>query len=204
MAKCSSSAILPCIGYSRFLFIMQCGDGVCQQPYKQQKSRSGLSGLSSLGSRSGRWWSQGESNPRPRECHSRALPTELWPQFASSIAALGEQQLQLVFLFLLDAFADDVANVGVAFLFFLDEGGIVEALIHLDFFFLTRCRALGRSRLLLALLFSFRVIKRNKFGLGGFRDDGFGLRHGLRSHRRFRACARRSGRNDGDDLAGIR
>src|SRR6478736_9564524 len=26
------------------------------------------------------WWSQGESNPRPRECHSRALPTELWPQ----------------------------------------------------------------------------------------------------------------------------
>src|SRR5262245_5615038 len=27
----------------------------------------------------GVWWSQGESNPRPRECHSRALPTELWP-----------------------------------------------------------------------------------------------------------------------------
>src|SRR5262249_49400538 len=34
------------------------------------------------------WWSQGESNPRPRECHSRALPTELWPQFATSSAAL--------------------------------------------------------------------------------------------------------------------
>ena len=25
------------------------------------------------------WWSQGESNPRPLECHSSALPTELWP-----------------------------------------------------------------------------------------------------------------------------
>src|SRR4029079_17477676 len=25
------------------------------------------------------WWSQGESNPRPRECHSRALPTVLCP-----------------------------------------------------------------------------------------------------------------------------
>jgi len=22
------------------------------------------------------WWSQGESNPRPFECHSNALPTE--------------------------------------------------------------------------------------------------------------------------------
>jgi hypothetical protein len=26
------------------------------------------------------WWSQGESNPRPLECHSSALPTELWPR----------------------------------------------------------------------------------------------------------------------------
>jgi hypothetical protein len=25
------------------------------------------------------WWSQAGSNRRPRECHSRALPTELWP-----------------------------------------------------------------------------------------------------------------------------
>ena len=25
------------------------------------------------------WWSQGESNPRPLECHSSALPTELRP-----------------------------------------------------------------------------------------------------------------------------
>ncbi|GEM_PF-4612401 len=27
-------------------------------------------------------WSQGESNPRPSECHSDALPTELWPRNA--------------------------------------------------------------------------------------------------------------------------
>ena len=33
------------------------------------------------------WWSQGESNPRPLECHSSALPTELWPRFTW---ALGE------------------------------------------------------------------------------------------------------------------
>ena len=26
------------------------------------------------------WWSQTESNRRPLECHSSALPTELWPQ----------------------------------------------------------------------------------------------------------------------------
>ena len=29
------------------------------------------------------WWSQGESNPRPLECHSSALPTELWPLVSS-------------------------------------------------------------------------------------------------------------------------
>src|SRR5205807_5342983 len=32
-----------------------------------------------------KWWSQGESNPRPLECHSSALPTELWPLQGSSI-----------------------------------------------------------------------------------------------------------------------
>src|SRR5438067_12740339 len=26
------------------------------------------------------WWSQAESNRRPLECHSSALPTELWPR----------------------------------------------------------------------------------------------------------------------------
>ena len=28
----------------------------------------------------GNWWSQAESNRRPLECHSSALPTELWPR----------------------------------------------------------------------------------------------------------------------------
>ena len=30
------------------------------------------------------WWSQAESNRRPLECHSSALPTELWPPGARS------------------------------------------------------------------------------------------------------------------------
>ncbi|CAD5286131.1 hypothetical protein BOSE62_110289 [Bosea sp. 62] len=34
------------------------------------------------------WWSQAESNRRPLECHSSALPTELWPHFAG---LLGER-----------------------------------------------------------------------------------------------------------------
>jgi hypothetical protein len=38
-------------------------------------------------SRLGRWWSQGESNPRPLECHSSALPTELWPRPSGSVRA---------------------------------------------------------------------------------------------------------------------
>jgi hypothetical protein len=29
------------------------------------------------------WWSQAESNRRPLECHSSALPTELWPHWRS-------------------------------------------------------------------------------------------------------------------------
>ena len=28
-----------------------------------------------------KWWSQGGSNSRPLECHSSALPAELWPRF---------------------------------------------------------------------------------------------------------------------------
>src|ERR1700726_975663 len=31
------------------------------------------------------WWSQAESNRRPLECHSSALPTELWPLQGSGI-----------------------------------------------------------------------------------------------------------------------
>ena len=34
------------------------------------------------------WWSQAESNRRPLECHSSALPTELWPHTASGLAMI--------------------------------------------------------------------------------------------------------------------
>ena len=57
------------------------------------------------GAGSGRWWSQTESNRRPLECHSSALPTELWPHIllgcapaetrrsaVSSIQALSREQ----------------------------------------------------------------------------------------------------------------
>ena len=33
------------------------------------------------------WWSQSESNRRPLECHSSALPTELWPHHETAGAA---------------------------------------------------------------------------------------------------------------------
>jgi hypothetical protein len=35
------------------------------------------------------WWSQAESNRRPLECHSSALPTELWPLQGSVISRQG-------------------------------------------------------------------------------------------------------------------
>src|SRR6185503_10948189 len=55
------------------------------------------------------WWSQAESNRRPLECHSSALPTELWPR--AFRAALGARRLSL---FLLDLVGiDDVRDVGV-------------------------------------------------------------------------------------------
>ena len=78
-------------------------------------------------------------------------------------------------LFLLDRLADDVGHVGVAFFLLFDEGGIVEALVNLDFFFLARrCGSLGRR--LLALLFGLGVLERNKFSVCGLRldADGFG------------------------------
>ena len=36
----------------------------------------------------GSWWSQAESNRRPLECHSSALPTELWPHRRSEALSL--------------------------------------------------------------------------------------------------------------------
>src|SRR5437763_11200312 len=75
------------------------------------------------------WWSQAESNRRPLECHSSALPTELWPRPAarvgkgprrnfSNIGETGESCTRsapafrnLGLLVVLDAVADDVGDV---------------------------------------------------------------------------------------------
>src|SRR5215207_10964909 len=40
------------------------------------------------------WWSQAESNRRPLECHSSALPTELWPHAKPRRWVPRETQLQ--------------------------------------------------------------------------------------------------------------
>jgi len=70
-------------------------------------------------------------------------------------------------LFFLDGLADDVCHVSIAFFLLLDEGGVVEALIHLDLFlFASRSRAFGCCRLL-ALLFGLGVFQRNGAGFTG-------------------------------------
>src|SRR5262245_15143860 len=95
------------------------------------------------------WWSQGESNPRPLECHSSALPTELWPHLRRGVGRSASKQpvrfpLRCGYyiasrsftsrrngsrlLLVLDVAADDVGHVVVLFLLGDDEGGIVQAL----------------------------------------------------------------------------
>src|SRR5215813_8906384 len=49
---------------------------VARRAMTETRQRSALAGRTIS---EGDWWSQGESNPRPLECHSSALPTELWP-----------------------------------------------------------------------------------------------------------------------------
>src|SRR3982751_228336 len=51
--------------------------------YKELKFPSGLGET---------WWSQGESNPRPLECHSSALPTELWPHRRRGVGTSASKQ----------------------------------------------------------------------------------------------------------------
>src|SRR5690242_8111687 len=119
------------------------------------------------------WWSQAGSNRRPRECHSRALPSELWPHSRTRLPPWDAAEIS-AFFFFLDRLTDDVCNVGVAFFLFFDERGIVHALVaaHLDFFFFARRgRSVGRRRLL-ALLLGLGIFERNKFGVCGLRHDG--------------------------------
>src|ERR1700688_4942202 len=137
----------------------------------------------------GLWWSQGESNPRPLECHSSALPTELWPRQGSEIRSRQSGIWQLTtssdhrpltsaprnscLLVVLDALADDVGHVVRVLLLGHDEGGIVERLVvGLGPGGAFPGRRLGALGLLLG------VLERDQLGVGR-------LRHGdLLLHRR--------------------
>ena len=55
------------------------GNGPVHQIAKKPPGFPGVLDTSSRIPPPEEWWSQGESNPRPLECHSSALPTELWP-----------------------------------------------------------------------------------------------------------------------------
>src|SRR6185437_5553576 len=122
------------------------------------------------------------------------------------MAANWEAAACSAFLFLLDRFTDDVGDVGVTFFFFLDEGRVVEALIHLDFFFLAGVRCAFSRRGLLALLFGLGILERYEFGVGGLRHDALGRCHGrgLDRRRGFGPRARRCRRRDRYNLAGVR
>ncbi len=59
---------------SRAIIVRSAGPERKNPGFQQETENRGLLGT---------WWSQAESNRRPLECHSSALPTELWPQFRS-------------------------------------------------------------------------------------------------------------------------
>src|SRR3954469_4976216 len=116
------------------------------------------------------WWSQAESNRRPLECHSSALPTELWPLGIDPQPGTGRRtNPKSGFLFVFAAFADDVGDVVVAFFLLFDEGGFL-GLLDLEIVV-----ALDGFAVLLAGGFSVGVLKRDKLDVGGLRQFGFGL-----------------------------
>src|SRR5581483_6356064 len=163
---------------------------------KNKQSRLAKGG-SCLSSPNGSWWSQGESNPRPRECHSRALPTELWPQrdwkrqprleHRRAVAAVETLGLLLGF----GRIADDVGDVFVAFVLFLDEGRIVLVGGLFD----------------LAILVDHLDLAALSLGVGLLKRDEFGLRCrnrralGVLGSRRAGGCgSRRTGRRRGGSV----
>jgi hypothetical protein len=93
------------------------------------------------------WWSQSESNRRPLECHSSALPTELWPRLLTRHWDGRVRNTQFTLqedsgshkpraisslLLVLDVATDDPADIGVLFLGLLDEGRVVVIIaLHL-------------------------------------------------------------------------
>src|ERR1035437_7117907 len=78
--------------------------------------------------------------------------------------------------FRFDAVADDVGHIGIAFFLFFDEGGVVEALVHLDLVLVARCGLAFGGRLL-ALLLGLGILERDEFGVRRLRHDRFSLRH---------------------------
>src|SRR5262245_25104955 len=50
-----------------------------RQIWRQGVRQRGVTPLQCLIATAFLWWSQAGSNRRPLECHSSALPTELWP-----------------------------------------------------------------------------------------------------------------------------
>src|SRR5580704_3532641 len=93
------------------------------------------------------------------------------------------QSSALSFLLVLDVAADDVGDIGVLFFLLLDERGIVEGLVHLDFFL--GFRAIGR------------LLRAGSLGVGLFERDELGIlrfrhRHFL-GHGRGSSCGRRGG-----------
>src|SRR3569833_1223293 len=133
---------------------------------------------------------------------SRGMQRQVWLETWPSIARAKRSRRKSALLFLLDRLADDVGDVVIAFFFFLDEGGVVEALVDLDVF-LFGCLGLGAGDrgLLLALLLRLGVLERHEFGFRRL------WRHlDFLGHRRARGLGPRTtdrgGRNR-DDLAGI-
>src|SRR3954462_13468508 len=132
------------------------------------------------------WWSQAESNRRPLECHSSALPTELWPLTGigidhQSLWQADERFLKSGFLFVFAAFADDVGDIVVALFLLFDEGGLF------GFLDLEIVVAFDGLALLLAGGFCVGVLKRDKLDVSGLRQFGFGLL-GLRGGGSSRRC----------------
>ena len=79
---------LHCVSPRGFSGIMQWRGGGCQQRCAEIKKPPRWAACRAVAREASEgWWSQAGSNRRPRECHSRALPSELWPQFANLLTA---------------------------------------------------------------------------------------------------------------------
>ena len=85
------------------------------------------------------WWSQAGSNRRPLECHSSALPAELWPHSVRGVGmnrgkgrrrSSARLYSRLVgadssLFVVLDVAVDQIGDVVLAFLLLLEEGVVV-------------------------------------------------------------------------------